>query len=228
MDLFSSINPHTIEVIKVAARSSALSRAQVQEAYGEISQHHPQIRFEPIWMQTSGDLDLKRSLRTLDKSDFFTREIDLFQLSGGCRISIHSAKDLPEPLAEGLCLVALTSGVGSADVLVLREKESIDSLAFAARIGTSSQRREENVRALRSDFVCVDIRGSIEQRLALLDNVVIDGLVVAQAALLRLKLMHRNSIKLPGETAIGQGQLAIITRRGDEQMKKLFACIDCR
>lgn len=212
-------------VISVAARSSALSQAQVEEVYREIRRHHSSVQFHPIYLKTTGDCDLTTSLRTMEKTDFFTKEIDALQTAGGCRISIHSAKDLPEPLAVGLCIVALTKGIDSSDVLVLPEGGSMDDIAFSARIGTSSPRREMAIKSLRSDLCCVDIRGSIELRLALLDSGVIDGLVVAEAALMRLQLTHRNRIKLGGETTPLQGKLAILARSNDEEMKQLFSCI---
>ena len=121
-------------------------------------------------METTGDKDQKTSLRTLEKTDFFTKEIDELQLAGGCRISIHSAKDLPDPLPKGLTMVALTQGVDPSDSLVLRENETIESLPHGAKMGTSSARREKNIRDLRSDFICVDVRGNIQARLALLDQ----------------------------------------------------------
>jgi hydroxymethylbilane synthase len=214
--------------VKVAARDSLLSRAQVQEVYAEITQHYPHIVFDPIWVQTFGDRELSTSLRTLDKTDFFTREIDELQLSYACRISVHSAKDLPDPLPAGLRLSALTRGVDSGDTLVLRENETLETLPLHARVGTSSQRRESAVLALRPDLRCVDIRGPIDQRLAQLDCRQLDGLVVAEAALIRLGWTHRNRLRLPGETALWQGRLAVLAREEDEQMQQLFACIDTR
>jgi len=214
--------------IPVGARSSPLSRAQVKEVEGELKAFYPTIAFDPIWVETQGDKDLKTSLRHLGKTDFFTREIDAIQLAGGCRITIHSAKDLPEPLPRGLKLIALTHGVDPADVLVLREKETLMTLPLAAKIGTSSLRREEQVKGLRSDLVCVDIRGTIEARLKLLDRGEVDGLVMAEAALIRLGLTNRNRFVLPGQGAPGQGQLVVLALEEDEEMERLFACIDVR
>lgn len=214
--------------VVVGARSSPLSKAQCDEILQEIRQFHPHIAFETIWLETTGDKDLKTSLRTLEKTDFFTKEIDALQLSGGCRISIHSAKDLPEPLANGLVLAALTRGVDPSDSIVLREGETVESLPLKAKIGTSSVRRETNIRDLRPDLVCVDVRGNIQARLALLDQGVVDGIVIAEAALIRLKLTSRNRIPLPGERAALQGQLAIIAREDDREVLELFRCIDVR
>lgn len=215
-------------IIEVGARGSPLSRVQIEEVLNEVRAFHPDVDFQPIYVQTTGDNDLKTSLRTLDKTDFFTKEIDALQLSGGCRISIHSAKDLPEPLPKGLVLAALTQGVDPSDVLVLREGASLETLPLGAKIGTSSVRREKNIVGLRSDLVCVDIRGTIGARLQLLSQGVVDGLVMAEAALIRLELTHLNRIRLPGEGAPLQGQLAVLAREDDEEMLKLFAPIDTR
>ena len=268
--------------IKAGARGSALSRAQLEEVLHELRQYHPEVAFDPIWMETTGDIDLKTSLRHLEKTDLFTKEIDTLQLLGHCRISIHSAKDLPDPLPHGLELIALTKGVDPSDSIVLRDNEWLHILrggdffrfcqressanpspeegavwnntapssgeGFAgfdvaktkkhtaaqytlpngAKIGTSSVRREQNVKALREDLVCVDIRGTILTRLALLDRGDVDGVVIAEAALIRLKLTHRQRILLPGPRAALQGQLAILALERDEEMRELFRCIDGR
>jgi hydroxymethylbilane synthase len=214
--------------IIVGARNSLLSQAQVLEVLQELRHFYPSVDFQPIWLKTTGDDDLKTSLRSLEKTNFFTKEIDALQLAGGCRISVHSAKDLPEPLAKGLVLAALTRGVDPSDVLVMRDQETLQKLPHGAKIGTSSLRREQNVSHLRSDLRCVDIRGNIQTRLSLLDQGSVDGLVMAEAALIRLKLTHRNRISLPGERAPLQGQLAVIAQKDDVEMLELFHCIDVR
>ncbi len=206
--------------ISVGARSSELSRAQFEEVAAELALYHPHVKLEPFWVETTGDKDQTTSLRTLDKTDFFTREIDALQLAGKVRLSIHSAKDLPDPLPDGLSIAALTRGVDPSDVIVLREL----TLPYGAKIGTSAERRENNVKALRADLQCVDIRGNIQSRLALLDQGIVDGVVMAEAALIRLKLTHRRRIPLPGERAPLQGQLAVLALSGDEEMLELFKC----
>ena len=214
--------------IVVGARGSPLSRVQCDEILDELRQFHPHVSFQPVWVQTTGDIDLKTSLRDLERTDFFTKEIDLLQLSGGCRISIHSAKDLPSPLVKGLVLAALTKGVDPSDSLVFRDGDTLETLPLNAKIGTSSGRREKNIRDLRGDFVCVDVRGTIQARLSLLDENVVDGIVIAEAALIRLKLTHLNRIPLSGERAALQGQLAVVARENDREMLELFRCIDVR
>jgi hydroxymethylbilane synthase len=212
----------------VGARSSPLSRVQCDEVLQELRQYHPDVAFCPVWVVTTGDNNLKTSLKTLDKTDFFTKEIDELQLTGTCRIGIHSAKDLPDPLPKGLKLVALTRGVDPSDSLVLQNGSTVETLPPNAKIGTSSARREQNIHDLRSDLVCVDIRGPIQTRLDLLDRGIVQGLVMAEAALIRLKLNHRTRIVLPGDRAPLQGQLAVIALEADTEMAQLFHCIDVR
>lgn len=208
--------------IVVGARGSQLSQAQVLEVHQELSLHHPQIRFYPIWVTTQGDRDKTTSLRLLDKTDFFTREVDERQLKGEFRIAIHSAKDLPDPLAHGLKVVAITRGVDASDVIVYNQEP------FPERgvIGTSSVRREETLLKQWPHARCIDIRGTIEERLAWLDAGKGDGVVMAKAALIRLGLSHRRHLQLSGETAPLQGRLAILARENDDEMKALFACLN--
>jgi hydroxymethylbilane synthase len=210
--------------ISAGARESPLSRAQFEEIRLELPRG---VILEPVWVKTTGDLDKKTSLRTLGKCDFFTRELDQMLLRGEIRIAVHSAKDLPEPLPSGLTIVALTRGVDPRDCLVMRSGDLFEKLPSGAVIATSSARREETVRSLRPDLRFIDLRGTIGERLQKLDNREADGVVLAEAALVRLKLTHLNRIFLPGEPAQNQGRLAVLARTGDEEMRRLFAQIHC-
>lgn len=215
-------------VIIVGARSSPLSQAQVREVQFNLNEYHPAILFESLFVETYGDKDRSTSLRGLDKTDFFTREVDELLLAGACRIAIHSAKDLPEPLCSSLTLIALTQGQDPSDSLVMRQGETLDNLPAGAIIATSSQRREEAVRLLHSDVNFIDLRGTVGQRLAMLNRYEADGVVIAEAALIRLNMTHLNRIKLPGKTVKHQGQLAVVAREGDREISELFACLDSR
>ena len=211
----------TASAITVGARGSKLSQAQVWEVHRELLEHHPHIKFKPNWITTMGDKDKKTSLRDLDKTDFFTREVDELQLKGEFRISIHSAKDLPDPLATGLKIIALTKGVDPSDVLIYNQE-----LPPNAIIATSSHRREQNLREWKKGFRFADIRGTIEERLAILDRGEVDGVVMAEAALIRLGLMNRKRMPIPGDTAPMQGRLAVIALSTDHEMEQLFRCLN--
>ena len=213
-------------ILEVGARASPLSKAQVKEIYEALQKYHSHVHFDIYYMSTIGDRDQATSLRTLDRTDFFTKDIDAWVLQGCGRLGIHSAKDLPIPLAKGLTLFCLTRGVDPSDSLVLRPYETLENLPSGAKIATSSIRREEMVKQLRSDLTFFDLRGTIEQRLAKLETGEADGIVVAEAALIRLELTHLNRIRLPGTTAEGQGQLAVVGREMDQEIKDLFTCLD--
>lgn len=215
----------SLEKISVAARDSKLSKIQVKEVLDELKAHHPKIRFTPTYVKTTGDIDLQTPLVDLEKTDFFTKEIDALVLDKKVQVGIHSAKDLPDPLPKGLEIFALTKGVDPSDVLLLREGESVGSRPV---VGTSTYRREEMVKALIPKATFKQIRGSVLSRINQLSNGEIDALIVAEAALIRLGLTDLNRIFLKGETAAGQGQLAIVGRADDLKLKELFSCLDAR
>ena len=206
--------------VKVGARGSPLSKKQVEEVLGELKKFHPHVQFDPIWITTTGDIDRKSSLKTMPKNDFFTKEIDEKQLAGEFRISIHSAKDLPERLRDGLSIIAVTKGLTPEDSLLVSP-----TFSGKGKIATSSIRRELTIKELYPEAITVDIRGNIQERIAQLEKGEIDALVMAECALIRLGLTHHKRIRLPPPYAEGQGQLAIIAREEDQEMKELFSCI---
>ncbi len=216
-------------VITVGARGSRLSLKQVEEVIRGIRYHHPDLRFVLKCFSVKGDRDLKTSLRDMEKTNFFTEEIDRHLLDGACRIAVHSAKDLPDPLPKGLQIVALTDSVSSEDVVVVRSDSPLfKKRSISCRIATSSLRREENIRKLFPKADLVDIRGTIERRLSLLRENSCEGVVVAKAALMRLSLQHLPMLPLPGVTAKGQGSLAVVARTGDAAVADWFSRIDSR
>lgn len=209
--------------VKVGARGSTLSQRQVLEVLKELNEYAPSVSFDPVWIKTSGDKDQKTSLRFMENSNFFTKELDDLLLAGEIRLSMHSAKDLPHPLADGLSMIALTRGLDPSDSLVMSP-----TFTGKGKIATSSLRREKTILELYPEAQIVDIRGTIEQRLSYLERGDIEGLVVAECALIRLELTHLTRITLPKPYAEYQGQLAVLARSDDVEMKKLFACIDSR
>jgi porphobilinogen deaminase len=140
----------------------------------------------------------------MEKTDFFTRELDEMVLRGEVDAAVHSAKDLPEVLPEGLEVAAITKGLDGRDALVMRQPLFV--------VATSSERREEEVRKLFPGVAFRDLRGTIGERLAIWERGEVDGVVVAEAALIRLSLTHLPRLFLPGPPL--QGRLAIVTRKG--------------
>jgi len=212
-------------IIEVAARSSRLSRAQVVEVLREINAFFPHIHFTTSWVTTTGDRDQTTSLRHLDKTNFFTREIDEMLLGRECRIAIHSAKDLPDPLPKGLQIIAITKGVDASDSLVFRSDKELKN---TRHVGVSCARREDMVKKIITDAFFSDIRGTIEQRLEQLEKGLFDAVVIAEAALIRLGLTYLKRLRLTGPVAALQGKLAVLAREGDREMEKLFEPISIK
>lgn len=190
----------------IGARSSPLSRAQVEELKKELN-----IDFDTLFIETTGDLDKKTSLRNLEKTDFFTRELDELLLSGHIDAAIHSAKDLPDPLPKGLKIIYLSKGLDQRDSLVYVNPVRV--------VATSSHRREDAVRKIYPDCQFVDLRGTIHERLARI-GVDVDGVVVAECALIRLGLTHMQRYILSGTTVSLQGRLAVVAREDDTQLEQ--------
>jgi hydroxymethylbilane synthase len=206
--------------IKIAARSSNLSKAQVLEVKELLKEQGVHVEFDAHLIDTLGDKDKTTSLKNQTNTNFFTKELDDLLLKGIVQATIHSAKDLPDPLPRGIEIVALTKGLSPLDCLVFKTlpKKNI-------RIGTSSKRREDMLKTLYKEAIIKDIRGTIEERLKLIDDGIVDGVVVAKCALTRLGLEHLNYIHLPISTHPMQGRLAILAREGDLEIKQLFARI---
>ena len=217
--------------VRVGARSSPLSQAQVQEVLEALQKHCEEVTFNTVWCQTKGDQDQKTSLKTLDKTDFFTKEIDRALLSGKVDFAVHSAKDVPEVLPEGLHIAALTESIDPYDVLVSRNGLKLDRLPLGARIGTSSIRRKEALKKFRPDFELVDIRGNIQERLKILETIELHAIVIAAAGLIRLGLEERITASLPPDILKPhplQGRLAVIARAEDSDLIEILSKIDSR
>lgn len=214
--------------ILVGSRASKLAIIQIEEVYSGLRFYHPDVRFKIKCTQTTGDLDQKTSLIELGQTDFFTKELDEALIKGELDVCIHSAKDLPEPLPEGLEVIALTQCKNNQDVLVISKGKKLADLAKRAKIGASSHRRIEGVEKLLPYAKCIDLRGTIEKRLSNLTQKKLDGVVIAKVALQRLGLNDLNCVDLDIETPKLQGSLAIVARKNDERMRSLFSCIDAR
>lgn len=210
--------------LRIGTRPSPLALKQADEIIGLITAYHRDVSAVSIAIDTIGDRDKKTPLSQVDGSDFFTREIDEALIQGDIDCAVHSAKDLPFPMRKGIVIAAITKGIDNRDALVIRGKR----LPRTARIGTSSERRKAEIARIGTNYRAVDIRGTIGERLALLDTDVIDGLVVAAAALIRLGLTHRIHRYLEIETSPLQGRLAVLIRADRNDLAVKFSAIDDR
>lgn len=223
---------HLLGVVPCVARPSNLSKQQVLEAQRLLKHFYPKLILQTVFLKSRGDLDKETSLRGLELTNFFTDVLDQALLQNEARLAVHSAKDLPSPLMSGLIVAAITPCIDSRDALVLREGlDPTQQLPQNLRVATSSQRRESAVRQLCQTATFQDLRGTIEERLALLQPchpAHVDGVVVAQAALIRLQLQHLPHLYLPGPTTPGQGSLALVIREDDYELLQYLQVIDSR
>lgn len=207
----------------VGTRSSPLAIAQTQDTLKKLSALLPGLAFEEKAFSSPGDRDRATDLRT-SPGDFFTRDLDAAVLGREIDGAIHSAKDMPDPVPEGLDWCWLPWREDPRDALILKPGRSPADLPADARFGVSSERREAWCRRRFPSARLIPIRGNIEDRLAQLDAGNIDALLMAGAALNRLELHDRITQWIPAEELTppeGQGVLALTFRAGDPRWLRL-------
>ena len=196
-------------------------RARLFEAQG-LDEGEVDIRA----ITTSGDRIQEKPLRDVGGKGLFTKEIDEALLCGDVALAVHSMKDLPTHLPEGLCVAAVLPRADVRDAFLSPAATSLMELPPGAVVGTSSLRRGAQVKRLRPDLRVVDFRGNVETRLRKLDEGAADATLLAMAGLDRLGLAsHATEILSVEEMlpAVAQGAIAIMTRDDDEEIKALLA-----
>jgi hydroxymethylbilane synthase len=204
--------------VRLATRTSDLALAQARLVAGMLDDALG-VRTELVGMKTTGDRIQSVSLAKLGGKGLFVKEIEEALLDGRADLAIHSAKDLPAALPEGLELVAFPERADPRDALVGRERgATLAGLPPGARVGTGSVRRTAQLRALRPELEVVPLRGNVPTRLRKLEAQDLDAVVLASAGLERLGLAERIDERIAPEAmlpAVTQGVLAIEGRVGD-------------
>ena len=213
-------------LIKIAARNSNLSKEQVKEFQSFFLRHYPHTLFESFFLATYGDKDHSISLRQEQYDDLFTKEIDEMVLEKKADIAIHSAKDLPKVIHPDLEIYWMSRSIHPQDALVMKEGYSLQNIPQNGIVLASSLRREEAVHALRADLIVKDVRGTIEERLKFLNDPNIYGVVIAEAALIRLKLTHLNRMIIDFPAHPMQGKLAVVGRKKNQVVERIFQEIE--
>ena len=211
------------KTLKAGTRPSPLALTQTRTALDRIEGMLDGIAFERVPITSLGDTDRRTDLRE-SPADFFTRELDAALLRGEVDLAVHSAKDLPDPMPEGLDWFWLPWREEPRDVLVLAAGRPVSDLPDHPVIGVSSDRREAYCTTRFPNGIQKNIRGNIEERIAQVDDGTYDIGIMAAAALIRLGLEERITewISLDElEVPAGQGHLAITFREGDEKMTAL-------
>ncbi|NEQ50586.1 MAG: hydroxymethylbilane synthase [Leptolyngbya sp. SIO3F4] len=218
--------------IRIGSRKSQLALVQTHWVQGELQKRFPEINFEVKTMETQGDKILDVSLSKIGDKGLFTQELEDDMLNGTVDFAVHSLKDLPTRLPEGLMLGCVTEREDPADALVVHEKyagKTLDQLPEGAIIGTSSLRRLAQLRHHFPTFEFKDIRGNLNTRLRKLDEGQYDAIILAVAGLKRLDMGDRIQQVVPADIslhAVGQGALGIECRSGDEDILAVIKTLE--
>ena len=204
----------------IGSRGSKLALWQAEQARERLKLLSPGIEINIEIIKTTGDVK-NDPLSVIGGKGVFTKELEDALLDGRIDMAVHSLKDLPTIIPDGLSISAICEREDPRDALVLRAglKGSLATLPEGAVVGTSSQRRLAQLKALRRDVTVRDLRGNVDTRIRKLDEGQYDAVILAAAGLLRLGLDDRISAKIPITEmlpAVGQGAIAIETRSDDE------------
>lgn len=223
-------------LIRIATRRSKLALAQSRWVQSHLESAHPGLRVELREYVTRGDQVQNVPLAQVGGKGLFTKEIEDALLHGEAEVAVHSLKDLPEAMPDGLILGAVPAREDPRDALVLplgtqngEEENPLGRLSHGARVGSSSLRRAAQFRHARPDLRLEDVRGNVDTRLRKLDEGQYDALVLAAAGLRRLDLGGRISAVLAPELCLpapGQGALALQCRAGDEATRQVLRVMD--
>ena len=218
--------------VRIGSRKSQLALVQTHWVQAELTRAFPDLTFEVSTMETQGDKILDVALSKIGDKGLFTQELEDDMLSGDIDFAVHSLKDLPTTLPEGLMLGCVTEREDPADALVVHAKhkdKQLDTLPEGAVIGTSSLRRLAQLRHHFPHFQFKDIRGNVNTRLRKLDEGEYDAIVLAAAGLNRLEISDRIHQILSSDIslhAVGQGALGIECRTGDSDILSLLKVLE--
>jgi len=217
------------EHIIIGSRSSKLALLQAQEVADKLKLANLQISCEMVTVKTTGDRDQKTSLKVLGGKGVFVKELEEVLLKGKIDIAVHSLKDMLTDIPAGLKLAAVTQRIDPRDALVSAKGLVLSRLPPGSRIGTDSQRRTVQLMNCRRDIAVADMRGNIDTRLRKCFCGEVDGVLMAAAALIRMKLDYQISEYLPIGTfvpAVGQGALGIEVRDGDRPIREIVTSLN--
>ena len=210
--------------VVIGTRGSALARWQADHVAAELARVAPGLEVTQQIIVTEGDRFQTGPVIERGGKGVWVKEIEAALLAGTIDLAVHSLKDVPAELAEGLVLAAIPPRADPRDVLISRQGHALNALPLGSRVGTSSLRRVCLLRAVRTDLNVELLRGNVDTRLRKVADGVVDAAVLAAAGLDRLGFGARITERLSIDTmlpAIGQGALAIETRAGDEAVRAL-------
>ncbi len=215
--------------IVIGTRRSKLALWQADFVKNQLEEKYPRLKISLKEIVTKGDKIVDAPLSKIGGKGLFTKELEESMLRGEIDIAVHSLKDMPTKLPEGLSIIAVTKRLDPGDAFVSNKYKSIAELPIRAKVGTSSLRRKAQLLRARSDLEIVSLRGNVETRLRKVKEENLDGAVLAVAGLKRLGFEDRikevisRDIMLP---AVGQGALAIEGRESDNEIIKMLSFLN--
>lgn len=217
--------PLTNEIIRIATRKSPLALWQAEHVAERLQQAYPGMQTQLVKMTTRGDKILDAPLAKVGGKGLFVKELEQGMLEGSADIAVHSMKDVPVEFPEGLHLAAILAREDPCDAFVSNHFKRFTDLPVNARIGTSSLRRQCQIKENFPEAEIVSLRGNVNTRLAKLDAGDYDAIILASAGLKRLGLAERITERLATDQslpAIGQGAIGIECRVNDDRVNDLL------
>lgn len=217
--------PAVVNKIRVVTRRSHLALIQTEWVAAQLQQHHPYLNIEILPTDTEGDKQLDIPLNKVGGKGLFTKALEESLLSGQADLAVHSLKDMPAELPEGLIIAAIPARADPRDAFISQRYSTWETLPSGAVVGTSSLRRQAQMYHLRPDINTRFLRGNVDTRLQKLANQEYDAILLAVAGLTRLNRAAEIRAIFPLEDmlpAVGQGALAIECRANDLSLQALL------
>ena len=212
--------------IVVGTRGSKLAVTQTNWVINQLKQKHPSVEFEVKIIKTKGDLIQNVSLDKIGDKGLFVKEIEQQLIDGEIDMAVHSMKDMPSSLPEGLKFASIPKREDPRDVLILKEGyKNLEDLPQGATIGTGSKRRKYQLLNHRPDLNIVSIRGNVDTRIRKIKDENLDGVVLAASGILRVGLEEKISCYLSTDVVVpapAQGALAIQIRKDNTEVEKII------
>ena len=219
------------QTVRIATRKSALALWQAEYVKAQLEHFHPGINVELVPMTTKGDIILDTPLAKVGGKGLFVKELEVAMLEGRADIAVHSMKDVPVEFPDGLGLEVICPREDPRDAFVSNTIKSFEDLPQGAIVGTSSLRRQCQIKALRPDLDIRDLRGNVNTRLRKLDDGEYDAIILAAAGLIRLEMPERIAQFIEPEVMLpanGQGAVGIECRTDDDTIKGRLAPLECK
>jgi hydroxymethylbilane synthase len=220
-----------IPVLRIATRKSQLALWQAEHVAALMRRAHPGIAVALLPMSTKGDRIQDRSLAAIGGKGLFIKELEAALDDRRADMAVHSMKDVPGDLPDGLTITAVLPRVDARDALITSGALGLEDLPRGARLGTSSLRRQAQMLAVRPDLAIHTLRGNVDTRLRRLDAGELDAIVLACAGLVRLGLESRITTRLDPQVslpAVGQGVIGIECRTGDSRTRDVLRALNDR